>query len=77
MLYNCVAATSYGMKLKNKKSVLKRFKITASGKVLHRPMGSRGHFNAKETGKKRRLKRRWSELTGADAKAIKKLIPYL
>lgn len=62
-------------KLKTKKSVLKRFKITATGKVLHRPVGQ-DHFNAKDTGKKRRLKRRWLQLTGANAKAIKKLLPY-
>ena len=64
------------MKLKNKKSVIKRFKITANGKVLHRPM-HQDHFNAKDTGKQRRLKRRWLKLTGADAKAIKKLLPYI
>jgi large subunit ribosomal protein L35 len=62
-------------KLKTNKSILNRFKITATGKLLHRPMGQ-DHFNAKESGKKTRLKRRWIELTGADAKAIKKLIPY-
>jgi large subunit ribosomal protein L35 len=64
------------MKLKTRKSVLKRFKITSTGKILHRPMGQ-DHFNAKDTGKKTRSKRRWLELTGADAKAIKKLVPYL
>jgi len=64
------------MKLKNKKSVVKRFKITATGKVLHRPM-HQDHFNARDTGKQRRLKRRWVILTGSEAKAIKKLVPYL
>ncbi len=64
------------MKLKTKKAVSKRFKITATGKILHRPMGQ-DHFNAKESGKKTRAKRRWLELTGAEAKAIKKLLPYV
>lgn len=64
------------MKLKTKKAVSKRFKITATGKILHRPMGQ-DHFNAKESGKKTRSKRRWLELTGAEAKAIRKLLPYV
>jgi len=63
------------MKLKTKKSVRKRFKITATGKVLHRPT-HQDHFNARDTGKKKRLKRRWLQVTGAEAKAIKKLLPY-
>ena len=62
-------------KLKTKKAVLKRFKVTATGKILHRPM-HQDHFNAKTTGKQRRLKRRWLQITGAEAKAIKKLLPY-
>ena len=64
------------LKLKTNKSVLKRFKITASGKLMHRPM-HQDHFNAKDTGKKRRLKRRWLELGGTDAKTLKKMLPYL
>lgn len=63
------------MKLKTKKSVAKRFKITKTGKVMFRPSGQ-NHFNAKDTGKKRRLKRRWVQLVGAEARAIKKLLPY-
>lgn len=63
------------MKLKTKKSVIKRFKVTSKGKVLYRPMGQ-NHFNAKDIGKQRRQKRRWLELTGAEAKAIKRLLPY-
>jgi len=34
------------------------------------------HFNAKDTGKKRRLKRRLLQVTGAEARAIRKLLPY-
>jgi hypothetical protein len=35
------------------------------------------HFNARDTGRQRRLKRRLVALTGAEAKAIKKLLPYV
>ena len=63
------------MKLKTNKSVMKRFRITPTGKVMFRPSGQ-NHLNAKDTGKKRRLKRRWVQLVGAQAKAIKKLLPY-
>jgi len=62
-------------KLKTKKSVLKRFKITATGKILHRP-AHQDHFNARDTGKQKRLKRRWIHVVGAGAKAIRKLLPY-
>lgn len=64
------------MKLKTKKSILKRFKITKTGKILRRPV-HQDHFNAKDSGKKRRLKRRWIKVSGADAKKIRKLLPYL
>ncbi|MBI1888723.1 MAG: 50S ribosomal protein L35 [Candidatus Spechtbacteria bacterium] len=63
-------------KAKNKNAVLKRFRITRTGKVLHRPV-HQDHFNARDPGKKKRQKRRWLLLTGAEAKAIKKLVPYL
>ena len=57
-------------KLKTKKSVVKRFKLTKNGKVLKRKAGQ-GHFNARESGNITRMKRRDVVLTGKVAKTIK------
>ena len=62
-------------KLKTKKSVAKRFKITKTGKIL-RKRSYQSHFNAKQTGKQRRQKRKMVEVVGAEAKKLKKLMPY-
>lgn len=43
-------------KLKTKKSISKRFKVTKNGKVIKRTAGQ-GHYNSRETGKVRRNKR--------------------
>ncbi|MDX1535694.1 MAG: 50S ribosomal protein L35 [Candidatus Spechtbacterales bacterium] len=63
-------------KLKTKKAVAKRFKVTATGKIMRRPTGQ-GHFNAKEGGKKRRSKRKLVPVSKAEAKKLKRLLPYL
>lgn len=55
------------------KSILKRFKITKNGKVLARKIGQ-NHFNAKQTGKNRRLKRKYQEIHPVNVKAILKLL---
>jgi len=44
-------------KLKTRKSVVKRFKITGAGKVKRRASGQ-NHFNARNRSKKTRAKRR-------------------
>ena len=45
-------------KLKTHKGVKKRFKVTATGKVMHKPCGS-SHLNSHKSGKKiRRLRRK-------------------
>ena len=43
--------------MKTKKAILKRFKITGRGKILHRPV-SQDHFNAKDRSAKTRKKRK-------------------
>lgn len=63
------------MKLKTKKSIAKRFKITKTGKILHRKSGQ-DHFNARESGKVTRGKRLSQKISQANKKRVKKAIPY-
>jgi len=56
-----------------KKSILKRFKITKTGKILRRPTGL-NHYRAKKTGKKARKSRKWIRVSKWEAKKIKQLI---
>ena len=61
-------------KLKTNKAAKKRFKITATGKVLFRPAGKR-HIMSGKPSKRRRQKRRWRSFDGGhDAKDIRRLI---
>lgn len=62
-------------KMKTKKAVVKRFKITKKNKVLKRT-GGQDHFNARESGRTKRNKRRDTQIAKADHKNIKKLMPY-
>ncbi|TSC75855.1 MAG: hypothetical protein G01um101430_25 [Parcubacteria group bacterium Gr01-1014_30] len=59
--------------MKTRKSILKRFKITRKGKVLRRRTGQ-DHYRAKKSGKKVRQGRKLVEVSGWEAKKIKKLI---
>ena len=59
--------------MKTRKAILKRFKITRTGKILRRPVGQ-DHYLAKKSGKKRRQKRKWVRLSKPETKKIKKLI---
>jgi len=61
--------------MKTRKSIAKRFKITKTGKVLHRPVGQ-DHFRAKKRSKKIRQTRKWVELDKKMAKRIKKMLKY-
>jgi large subunit ribosomal protein L35 len=52
------AETMPSIKMKTHKGVKKRFKVSATGKVSHKPCGS-SHLNSHKSGKKiRRLRRR-------------------
>jgi len=58
--------------MKSRKAILKRFKITKSGKVLRRKCGQ-NHFRAKKSGKKIRQSRKWATVPPFLAKKIKRL----
>jgi len=59
--------------MKTRKSILKRFKITKTGKILRRMTGL-DHYRAKKSGKKIRKSRKWVRVPKADAKKIKRLL---
>lgn len=59
--------------MKTKKSILKRFKITKTGKILRRKVGQ-NHYRAKKSGKKIRKSRKWVPLSNWEVKKIKKII---
>ena len=61
-------------KIKTNKAAKKRFKITATGKVLFRPAGKK-HLMSGKTSKRRRQMRRWRSFEGKhDAKDIRILV---
>ena len=62
-------------KLKTKKSASKRFKITASGKVKSYQAGKK-HGMIKRTNSQIRNQRGSTLLCEADARIIKKFLPY-
>ena len=62
-------------KIKTHKATAKRFKITKNNKLKRRKAGQ-DHFNARESGKTTRNKRRNITVAKSDAKNIKRLIPY-
>lgn len=61
--------------MKTKKAVAKRFKVTATGKVLHH---SQMAAHGKLAKRKYRIYRqkRLKEITGAEKKRILRLLPY-
>ncbi|MDO8633610.1 MAG: 50S ribosomal protein L35 [bacterium] len=62
-------------KLKTRKSITKRFKITRTGKVMRRIVGQ-DHGLAKERGKKIRKLRRWIEMSAPESRALKKMLKF-
>lgn len=64
------------MKLKTRKSVAKRIKVSKGKKITIRS-GGQGHFNSRESGKVTKNKRKDKSLSDANTKNIKKLLPYL
>jgi len=62
-------------KMKTRKSVRKRVKVTARKKVIRRDVGQ-DHFNARESGKTTRSKRRDFVVFKTDAENILRNLPY-
>ena len=62
-------------KMKTKSSAKKRFKVTASGKVLSAQAGKR-HGMIKRTRKFIRNARGTTTLSAPDAKIVKSMMPY-
>jgi len=63
-------------KLKNRKSVIKRFKVRKSGKVQKRREGQ-GHYNANDSALGKTRKRGLLGIAPGKAKQIKGQIPVL
>jgi len=60
-------------KQKTRKGAAKRFKVTGTGKILRRTQNMR-HLRANKSKKARRNYRRLTEVTGKNAKRIKKML---
>lgn len=62
-------------KLKTRKAVAKRFKITGTGKVLHHKSG-KSHILTKKSAKRKRRLAKPGILKGTQARMIKRMLPY-
>jgi large subunit ribosomal protein L35 len=63
-------------KAKSRQSILKRFKITKTGKILRRVAGL-DHYRAKKSGKQIRHKRKSVNVSKGEAKQIKRILKYV
>ncbi len=64
-------------KIKTYKAAAKRFKVTATGKVM-RTKGGKSHLRRRKSPRtKRALSRMHEVVTSADAKRVRRLAPYL
>ncbi|MBU1137065.1 50S ribosomal protein L35 [Patescibacteria group bacterium] len=61
-------------KLKTRKTLLKRIKITGRKKITKRPT-HQNHLNAKESGNKTRSKRKSRQMSLIDSRFVKKVLP--
>jgi large subunit ribosomal protein L35 len=59
------------MKIKTRRAVAKRFKITKKGKIVART-ANQDHFNSRESGNKTRQKRQDKRITSGIQKAIRR-----
>jgi ribosomal protein L35 len=62
-------------KMKTKKSLVKKIRVTKKKKVFRR-FTNQNHFNSKDTGKTGRSKKKDRRLFRADEKNVLKALPY-
>ena len=62
-------------KLKTHRGAAKRFKVTATGKILRMHSGKRHLLGTKAPGRMRKLKK-LAQVSPADARNVKLLLPY-
>jgi large subunit ribosomal protein L35 len=62
-------------KMKTNKAAARRFKITGTGKILHKQAGRR-HLNEWKSAKVKRKLRGWSAVAPEMKKAVQELFPY-
>ena len=63
-------------KQKTKRGAAKRFKVTASGKILRRK-GWKSHLLEWKSPRRRRQLRKATQVSKADVKRVRRLLPYL
>ena len=63
-------------KMKTNRGAAKRFKATGSGKI-RRSKAFTSHILTKKSTKRKRNLRKSGLIDGADAKAVKRMLPYL
>jgi ribosomal protein L35 len=63
-------------KMKTKKALVKKIKVTKKKKVFRR-FTNQNHFNSKDTGKTGRNKRKDRRLFKTDEKNVLKALPYI
>ena len=63
------------LKLKTHRGAAKRFKITATGKILRMHSGKRHLLGTKKANRMRQLKK-MTQVHAADAKNVHKMLPY-
>ena len=63
-------------KLKTNRAAAKRFKSTATGKIMHKKAAARHILTSKTTKRKRGLRKR-VEVNSTDAKKVRMMVPTL
>lgn len=62
-------------KMKTRKSAAKRYKMTGTGKVKYKSMGTR-HILTKKSAKRKRRLRHMAVVSDCEVPRIKRLLPY-